>query len=474
MSAATGIIEWKNLLANNKPLLVVKTDPESLYAGDSFKVKLYSAYNHALISPYDGLGAKTIEPVEPITETVELSGSSEMNTEFPINSVISLRALLPIVDETTRTIVIETGDNARDFVSVVNQRLRLMNESLKLHGSITIIYNTFDAQVWQHKPFASKGKAMLFAHNLDVDIYENVPLSINERTANKGLKIEGRAVQPERGFNPYHSVIIYPNDAKQLIVKATRGSVRFRGIDSHDIENEQVNFSGKELSTSYPITKLNNISGDWFNRDGNAISPGFRLDNGIIKSDIDCYGIGFIDYTTRGLWYDYNADVKIDTVTNTTTIKIGYIFAYERGKFDSAVSYQVPQWQSDTKQPIDFYTVTRKVLSQRSRTFECPPNWDSDDNTYPSQPNLSPNDLPEIGSGFVSGVVIESGYVDVFGSIDYSTHSNAFYEPYHGSEINPDAVYEIQVSIPSEIVDSSLISALNDKIEEAKQRWGIA
>jgi hypothetical protein len=74
----------------------------------------------------------------------------------------------------------------------------------------------------------------------------------------------------------------------------------------------------------------------------------------------------------------------------------------------------------------------------------------------------------------VSAVVIEAGTVDSTGSIDHSTHSNIFFAPYHGAPENPDAVYVIETNIPPEIKDTSMISKLEEKIAEAKERWGIA
>jgi len=472
MSAATAIINWKQLADNTKPLLIVKTEPDSIYTGDSFKVRLFSAYNHNLISPYGGLGSKQIEAAKPITETVELSGSSEIRTEYPIKSVSTIRALLPIIDETTRAIVIAAGDSARDLVSVVNQQLKLSNETLKLHGSVEVRYSTFDAQVWQHKPFNSKGRVLLFAHNVELGNYENVPITINERSKpGDSIKIEAWTFQPKQSFNPYHAVVIYPAD-KKYIVKADVGEVKFREPVTHTIKAESISFSGKEITTSYPLIRLKKVTGIFFDASLNEITPHFRLSDGMIKSDVECYGFAIVDYDTKGLIYDYNADVHIDTILHHTTINIGHIIAQEKGKTGIGASYKVPLWQTEVKKPVDFYTITRKVLAQSATTFEYPPNWSNDDNTYPNLPGASA--IPELGSGFVTAVVVESGYVDSSGSIDYDTHSNAFYDPYAGSPTNPDAIYEIQTSIPSDIVDTSLITTLEEKISEAKERWGIA
>jgi hypothetical protein len=466
----THVIDWNS--NNAKPPFVVETDPATIYGSTQVTIKLFSPHKQRLYSAHGTIAELGKQPQKAITETVDLSGGETIAARYPIKEVITARARLAIVDEVTREAVVIVGGDVMPFLDLHDWQLSVKNSKQKLHGSIDLVYKTYDAQVWWHPPFRRSGRATLFAFDEVLSAYEPVTLAINEQQQSSNLRIEGRFAQPIRGYNPYHAVVIYGGKKDAILVKTNVGSVEYKGVDTHEIRDETVNFSGLEFAPAYPITKFTSLIGFFFDIEGVEVQPKFRLEDGKVKSDISCYGGGVLHYTTSGLWYNYNAQVKTDGVSYVD-ILVGLIYAAEKGRFDNAVTYQVPLWQTVRNDPIDFYTVSRKVLSQKTKTWEMPPEWDNDDNTYPSLPDLGDDELPEAETGFVSAVAIEVGSINAAGQIDISTHSNKFFSPFFGEPENPDAVYSIEENIPEEVKDSSVITQMQIRIKEAKERWGI-
>lgn len=456
-----------------KPPFVYKIEPSSLYTNDEFKVLLYSPQQYDLFSPYYGITGD--KQTETAIERIETLSIDSLNIEYPIAELLNVTVKNGIVNKSTRQAIYSGGQVITNLFEIVNSALKLVDADVNLIGSITVKYKSYPAQTWQHKGFKTSGDAMLFAQNLTTLEWENIPLSIGERTdtANTSIKIEAWTFQPKRGFSPYHAVIIYPAD-KQYKVTTDYGLVQYREKATHTIKAEELSFSGKEANTNYPIVSLVKVTGSFFDANLNEVTPRFRLSDGVIKSNIECYGFAIVEYTTEGLVYDYNADVTIQTVpTNLTTIRIGYIIAQEKGKIGIGASYKVPQWQNNTVERMDFYKITRKVVTQGNKTFEYPPNWDTD-NSYPNAPSAPTEEKPEIGVDYLTtDIVAEAGHIDINGSIDYRTYPAFWYDPYTGSESNPDAVFSISSQIPSDISDTDLISKMNEAIDKAKERWGI-
>lgn len=468
---ASTVIDFTASYDAAKPPFVYKIEPESLYTGDTFKVTIYAPHQHVLFSPYNGLTTPKATQLNASSFTQTLSIGS-LNTDYPIAELTSIVCANEIINKATRAIVYTRGANLSAVIGVVNYALKLLDDSLELVGSVTAKYKTFKGQYWSHSGFKNAGDVMLFAQNETTSEWQEIPLNINTRTANQeGIKIEAWTSQPIRGFSPYHTVIIYPSD-KKLKVVADYGTVTKVRKQVNNIKDEQVTFSGKSANTSYPLNELTKFTGIFFDTNGNEIEPVFHANDGLIVSNVDCYGVGYAEYESEGVIYNYDAEIDIDPPpTPATNIRIGNIYAFEKGKIGIAASYTVPAWQNAALQQMDFYTVTRKVLSQETNTFEYPPNWSSGDNTFP---HIATGDLPIVGDpSWIIDKVIEAGHVDINGSIDFNSYSNRFYDPYASSPENPDAVYEIQETIPSEITDTYLIDKLNDAINAAKTRWGI-
>lgn len=473
MAATTHIINWKS--SANKPPLTIITDPESIYVGDMISISLYSAYPYNLISPYKGLGSKTVaadSENQLIDEVVDLSGSSDVAAKFPIASVSGIMAAIPIVDEITRTVVVEAGFPLGALVSVVNQQL-VIDPTLKLHGSIRLVYKTFNAQKWTHRAFAKKGSALLFAQNTLTMDYENVPLSISEKTntANDSIKIESYPTS-KFGYDPYAHFIVYPA-SKNVRILTDHGKTKRLRNESHKIKREQISFSGTEASASFIIDSFDKFTGYFFDGKGQVISPSFSLSGGILKANMECYGTGFLSYQTAGGVYQYSAEVAKKDVLGgglETQITLGTIFAFDPDKKGIAATYDIPQNSVDAVNPTDFCTVYTEMLLQEGGAFEKPPNFPTD--------NLFPSGI--VGDGIIVGdpYLIQKrihavGKLYGNDTMDVDTMLVNWETPWGGSEIQPDAVYHIDESIPSDASDYAK-EQMQAKIKDLKAKYGIS
>jgi len=475
-AAITHVINWKSNADALKPPLTIITDPESINTGDVIKISLYSAYPHDLISPYDGLGSKSVAPDSdnlPITEVIELSGSSDISTKFPIASASSMLAALPLVDEVTRKIIVHAGMPLGAIVRVVNNQLKI-DDSLKLHGSIRIVYRTFNAQKWTHQPFLQKGNALLFSYNKTLAIYEDVPLSINERsnTGNDSIKINYYP-NPSTVFSyeRYAYFIVFPA-SKNAIIKTDFGKAERQGEVSYLVEKERISFSGKEANAEFFINNLSSFKGFFFDGKGKIIEPSFHVDGGILKSSVDCYGTGYLSYSTLGTVYAYSAEKTQKDVLGgglEISVKIGSIFAFDPVKIGIAATYDIPVMSTEQVNPIEFCRIYSEYVVQEQQAYELPPNFPTD-NIYPSQPT---GNFPSIDE---TSLIIERTHIigNYFsgGGIDTQSYVVNWLDPYTGNTDNPDLVYKVKENIPED-ADEYTKQLMRDKIKELKVKYGI-
>lgn len=472
----THVIDWTTTANANKSPLTIVTEPDSIKVGDKIKVLLFSAYPHKLISPYNGLGSKAIVANDkPQNEVIELSGSLDIATKYPIKSISSLIAALPIVDENTRAIVVQAGASCSHLVAVINQQLKILNPQLKLHGSIRAVYDTFDAQVWTHNAFAQAGKALLFAENEQTAEIETVPLAIAERPSQTvSFKIEAYPLQGAFSVTNYAWFIVFPTD-KNAILKVDYGTITRQGDVSHSVEKERISFSGTEATASFLIEKLVTFKGYFFDGKGKVIEPKFRVTDGKLVADKPCYGTGFLTYFAKGTVYSYAAESETkDIVTGAyrgkdTNIKIGTVYLFEKGKIGIATSYDIPNISNEREEPAEFFRIYSEYLVQDKKSFELPPNF-PDDNTYPSNPS---GELPDTS---IESIVLERTHIlgNFYsgGGFDTQRYSQPWLEPFSGDENQPDVVYKIKESIPED-ADDFTKQLMTQTIERIKAEYGI-
>jgi len=454
MPATTHIIDWKlGIDANaNKPPLTIITDPESIQVGDVISISLYSAYPYQLISPYNGLSSKTVKAGsgnKAIEDVIDLSGSTDVSAKFPIASVVSAVAAIALVDETTRQVVLSAGMPLGALVSVVNQKL-VINSALKLHGSIKLIYKTFDAQQWTHSSFAQKGAALLFAYNETFANYENVPLTISERAkeSRDSIKIDGYAKSTAQA---YAGFIVYPSDANPLVL-TDAGSTSPTGIVSHIISREQISFSGKTASASFVIDSLIDFRGYFFDAKHNVVSPSVSVSDGELAANIDCYGVGFITYKTSGATYDYFAKKTSNNsggLYPSWTTTIGTIFAFDRDKVGIAATYDIPPIELVGVNRESVLEVYRDVIVVGEQMFEMPDGATAypDDNDYIAYPMAG--DKPPLGEAYaVTQWVHESIYVSN-GNVVSDLLAVTYYAPTPVEQAFP-AKFKLTDNIPTE------------------------
>ena len=466
MSSATHIIDWTKYDAANKLPLVIETTPSPLYINDVVTINLYCADDYTLISPYNGLSPKsnTAKP-DSITETIELSGSSDISAKYPIKSVVALVTAIPLLDENTRSLI---DAPLNQLVQVVNQQLKVA-DGYKLHGSIKLIYTTFNAQTWTHKAFNKAGNALLFAQNNRTGAIDNVPLSIGENTNNSvdGIRIEPWALPARWGVNnPYHAFVIYPANRRYDVVPSV-GRVEFKNPVEQHIKNEEITFNSKEASTSYKIKRLIRFTGIFWDMNRRRCEPRFRFDNGVIKSDIECFGFGSVEYITDGLMYYYYANVN-QGGNGSVAIEAGVLVVQDIDKKGVGATYTLPA--TDFILPVEeteFCKIYKKVIMQDDdRVFKVPPAWSSGDNTYP---NYNGQDLPDPDKSFQAGSVVVSCKITSEGMIKVTKFNEIETLPFEVPE-----KYDIAENIPSNIDDSTLLSKMQSKINELKTQYGIA
>jgi hypothetical protein len=455
MPATTHIINWKSGVDTTKPPLTIITAPDSIVAGDEITISLYSATQYNLLSPYNGLSSKTIASANPsIDEVIELSGSAEINAKYPVASLVSAIAAIPLVDELTHKVVINAGQPLGALVSVVNQRL-VINSTLKLHGGIQAVYNTFPAQQWTHKPFAKKCSALLFAQNT-VDLsYENVPLSIGERSSstNDSIRIEGYPIVYHFSTNPYAGFIVFPARAN-AIVKADYGWVVKRPDISYLIEREKVTFAGKTANAAFFIDKKLTFTGYFFNAKHEVVIPKFTVSAGNLASDIDCYGTGFLTYETLGTVYDYNAQITVDNTGpfGSWLTVVGNVFAFDPEKVGIAATYEIPLntiGENLTREIM--IEVYREVLVVGKDIFEVPDGTPAypDGNNYTHYSGLPDNQKPPLGEAYaVTRWVHESVFI-INGAVNHEFEVVNWSLPASDADPFLGVVYKMTDKIPT-------------------------
>lgn len=458
MTATTHIIDWKNKSSlSNKPMVTIVTEPDSINVGDVVTIKLYSAYPHELSSPYLGLGAKRVLPDSSnvdLDEIVELSGGSEISCKFPIASVKSIVVGLPIVDETSRAVI--DNDRLSQLITVVNHQLKITDSTVKMHGSIRIIYKTFNAQQWIHSAFLQKGRALLFAHNLTTGDYENVALSINEQTrsVNDSIRIDS---YPTLKFDmtPYAHFIVYPANRRKFIA-ADVGSVNFVRNEQQTITAEQITFSGKEANASFYIDSLKSFKGFFFDAKGNVISPAFSVSDGKLVANVECWGSGYINYKTTGSIYEYNAEVSITNIPGGgqhMDVQIGTVYAFDWEKKGISASYKIPNVVFESSEPTDFIEIYKEIVIDRNGAWEKPDDFTGDENTMIQQYVVA------------SGYYYSNGYTDVatYGQENLGVYKN---RPFSGVK------YKMNKNIPTN-ANAYVQMAVAQKVADLTFKYGI-
>jgi hypothetical protein len=472
--ATTHIIDWQAASANaDKPPFVAVIEPSLPVVGDPLTISVYSAYPHTLTSPYNGLGAKTVNAKDKdIVEIIDLSGSTDVSTKFPIASVVSAVAAIALVDEANRQVVVFSSMPLNNLLSVVNQKLKI-NSALKLHGSIKLTYRTFSVQQWQHEPFSDSGSVILFAHNETLQNFETVAFSVSQK--NETIKIEAYPTTGEFSYTPYAHFIVFPVN-NNLIIKSDGGAVHKQGDVSHIITSEEVIFSGSNsINASFSIDTFKKCTGLFFDAVGNIIHPEFKAENGMLVSDVECYGSGSLDYATQGTVYSYDAEIKTTHLPSGAVdnqVTIGSVFVFDPSKSGIAASYKIPQYQQTITNPIIFCRVYSEYIIQETKRFELPPNFPTD-NVFPNMPNADA--VPEID---VTTLSVErthtvGRYYSTGGSIDIEKEINRWYEPYHGMTEQPDVKYKMQESIPDSASEVDK-QQMQRKINELKASYGIS
>jgi hypothetical protein len=397
------VIDWQKSSTDKSPLKIV-FDPEQIYPGDQINIRLFSAYPYRLESPYGGLSAKSIATENPpIEEVIYLSGNAEITTEYPVDSIVSAFSSCQIVSETTRKIVIPANFPIT-LLSVVGQKLKL-NTTDKLHGSIKLIYHTFSGQKWSLKPFSEPTKALLFAQNLSDLSYENVPITVNERSvsSNDGVTLEMHdktIIANKLAFR------LYPANA-DVELKANAGLIE-PSMTTLISARDTLSFNSENEKTASRYINELVWTGNVFLYDENYndVIPGISVSGGKIVLSQKCTGNITIDYKTT---------VKLFNYTPATggvwgnKKQYGRVVAFnKRKKLFAALDMSIP---GGDKNRYDAIVVYKKVLAQNDKLWELPTTWPND-NTYAGYPSLTDSEKPEIGVGGVNQDVRHVVYVE--------------------------------------------------------------
>jgi hypothetical protein len=476
MAATTLIIDWK--AATDKPPLTVVVEPSPVLVGDPLTISLYSAYKHRLESPYSGLGAKSSKTEKDIVEVIDLSGSNEVTTKFPIESIVSAVAAIALVDEATRKVVLAAGLPLDKLITVVNQKLKIDN-ALKLHGSIKLTYKTFPVQKWQHNPFTEQGAAVLFAFNETVKTFENVTFTISAREKNgqDGIKIQGYPFNYVITSETYAKFIVFPA-SKKAIVKTNAGEVTKKEDISYKIEKERIDFQGKKANASFFIDNKISFIGYFFDGKHNVVNPSFTVSDGELVASVECYGVGFLTYQTKGTVYDYKAQHTVDNtgLFPSHSTLVGTIFAFDPDKVGIAATYDIPLAQPVSTNIENMIEVYREVLVIGKDSYEmpdCTPPY-PDGNTYTHYPN-SPT-IPPMGEAYAVTKWFHET-VSVRGSVLY--HENAM--PSWTTPVTyPDdfigVKYKLNHQIPEQPtaeISQQIIDELNQAKAKLIEKYGI-
>jgi hypothetical protein len=472
---ASTIIDFSASYTAEKQPFVYKITPDSVYVGDTFTVSIYAPAQYELISPYSGIiEQKRVKPTAPQrTQTISISS---LSTDYPISELIGCFCANEIIDTTTRQRVKDSGSNALDLFNVVNGALKLKSDSQKLVGSIKVVYTSHLEQYWKHASFKNAGDVILFAQNLTSLEYENVTLSISEKTAtaSDSIKIEGYP-NPSSIFSyaPFAHFIVYPA-SKSLLIKTDFGKTHKIKTVSQEIKHESISFSGKESNAAYFIDVFESFTGYFFDAHGAVIEPSFSVSEGRLIASVDCYGAGFLRYSTQGTVYAYDAKV---TTTNLlgggiqTDIRLGTVFAFDPEKIGIAASYDIPvNALENGAQPVDFATVYSEIVLQETGAYEKPPNFPTDV-IFPNQPI---GNFPIAGDPYVIQKRVHiAAQLYNNESVDYTSFNHKFEDPYNGSDVQNDIVYHIDESIPTTATDYAK-EQMKAKIDALKVKYGIA
>lgn len=480
MSKANTVVSVGSTSAANtvEPFVTVDVTPSPLYMGDDLLIKLYSHDAYDLLSPYNGLGSKSVESaLTPLvhTEVVNISGNAEIKPKYPIASLISVTSTSTLVDSTEHKIILSKGKLLGGIVTFADDRL-YVHKDLKLLGLVQIVYTTFPAQKWSHSYFDELGEKVLYAHNQVVDTYTDVPIQINDNRSNlSGIKFEPYPVEVH-GYTPYASFVVFPASLNPLL-KANHGTIHGGTEIVHKVPNEKVSFKGLEASASFHIDELISVSGFFFDASMNEIDPTIIAINGKLVANVECYGDAYIDYNTHGLKYDYHAEVLIEDTNPGTrvSVNIGTVYASDRLKPGYTASYPIPKWNDGARgAPVEFCKIYREVVLQEKNCFEKPLAWPTN-NTYTGL-NPPAGHAPVVGDATVlERRVHVVGEVYDNDTVDTTTHNPPLELPVAGSDYSvfADLRYMIEVNIPTG-AHPYAEQSMNETIKRLKEHYGIA
>lgn len=167
---------------------------------------------------------------------------------------------------------------------------------------------------------------------------------------------------------------LYPAVVAKVV--ASIGTITKLGNHGLSIAREVVQFSGsKTTSTTFPIVNLSSLRkfGATFDRDGNLINPTFKVEAGVITSDLDVYGAVELSYDTSYTLYEYAPQTTNAPGPGGGVLQeFGAVLAFYNGSV-ATIQTQLPDTESDAF--TELYRVVSKVVVTNDGVFEFPPGW---------------------------------------------------------------------------------------------------
>ncbi|TAN49029.1 MAG: hypothetical protein EPN21_13165 [Methylococcaceae bacterium] len=251
----------------------VEITPANPAADEALNLSVVSHTDYALYSPYEnGVVAKRTTPATPITETVSLLPSGQIDTTYAVDSftrVITVSALVNTVQSVAYVqgsgrvpSTIPAGSNLTSDVSVIAGQ---MQYPIGWNGTVSVTYTPPPTQSWRHSAIGQPGQAQLFLYSTATGAVQTVGLTVGAAGGNTGGGAGAAGTTSAApltvAFSPeqptyYEPFYITAYSTAPLAVYSAY-SVTGKTAVSHPPVTEIVSLSGGlTANTDYPIASI--------------------------------------------------------------------------------------------------------------------------------------------------------------------------------------------------------------------------
>lgn len=150
--------------------------PQQPKVNDTVRVEIFGPDYWWLKCDAAIVSARKATSAETHTERLDMTGQQQLNTQYPVASILSAQAKTPLVDGDTQKVIISRGGiyslHALNGYAVFNAD--------NLYGSVEVKYRGYQKQYWDITGLNSPGVYVIFANNKGTGQVEKIVLTVTD------------------------------------------------------------------------------------------------------------------------------------------------------------------------------------------------------------------------------------------------------------------------------------------------------